>query len=394
MTATRPAWYDRAARIIALVALGFVASQLLTKSSPPPVSEAIEAVSPRQSNVPFVQPATLPAPQPVQVAPALLAAGTPIPDVAAAVLPSVVSIAIRREGRFGGSGGGSGVIIKSDGVILTNNHVLEGARDVRVELHDGRSFPAKVVGADPKSDLAVVKLVGTTPTELTPIRLGDADALRIGETVLAVGNPFGLSGTVTMGIVSALGRADVSITDYQDFIQTDAAINPGNSGGALVNARGELVGINTAIYAANAGGSVGVGFAIPTSLVVPVMESLLTTGTVERGWLGVYIADFTAAMAGEPGSVVPSETRGVLVNELFDGGPGAAAGLQVGDIIVSVDGKVTDTSSRLRNHVAHQHAGETVALVLLRDGQQQTLQVELGRLPDETLTPRKNYWNR
>jgi serine protease Do len=249
-----------------------------------------------------------------------------------------------------------------------------------VHLQDGRELVGKVVGTDAKTDLAVIQLVGERPEGLVALQLGDSELLRIGEPVLAVGNPFGLSGTVTMGIVSALGRGNVAIVDYEDFIQTDAAINPGNSGGALVNTRGELVGINTAILSGS-GGNQGVGLAIPTSLARPIMESLLETGKVERGWLGVYIQDTVATLIGVDGEEAP--TRGVLVAELVAGGPGAGGGLRPKDVILSVGGKRVETSARLRTTVAHERAGEVVELELIRGGSVQRVLVELGHLPED-----------
>ena len=380
-------WYDKLARIVALVALGyglawFVGSRGADEVTSTPDPAAV--VAPVQEARPAL--AALPRPQ-IQRHPAL-EPGASIPDVAEAVLPSVVSI-INRAGRFE-VGGGSGVIVREDGVILTNNHVVAGARDLRIHLQDGRELSGKVVGTDAKTDLAVVQVVGEKAEGLVPVVLGDSDLLRIGEPVLAVGNPFGLSGTVTMGIVSALGRSDVAIVDYEDFIQTDAAINPGNSGGALVNTRGELVGVNTAILSGS-GGNQGVGLAIPTSLARPIMQSLLETGKVERGWLGVFIQDTVAALT-ERGQ--EATAKGVLVSELVPGGPGAAAGLRPKDVILSVDGKRVETSQRLRTTVAHERAGEVVELELIRDGALQVVQVELGKLPDEAPARRSGPFQR
>ena len=383
-----PRWYDKVARIVALVALGYLLAWAV--GSRGTSQEVVERASPVQPTAAQASPtlAALPPPS-VQVHPAL-AAGASIPDVAAVVLPSVVSI-INRAGRFQ-VGGGSGVIVRADGVILTNNHVVEGERDLRIHLQDGRELPGKVVGTDEKTDLAVIKVIGERVDGLTPVQMGDSELLRIGEPVLAVGNPFGLSGTVTMGIVSALGRSDVAIVDYEDFIQTDAAINPGNSGGALVNTRGELVGINTAILSGS-GGNQGIGLAIPTSLAQPIMRSLLETGTVERGWLGVYIQDTVASLTDAAGE--DSTSRGVLVSELVAGGPGASGGLRAKDVILSVDGKRVETSQRLRTTVAHEQAGEVVELEVLRNGTVQRLPVELGRLPEEAPTRRSSTpWHR
>ncbi len=381
-------WYDKLARVVALVALGWVLAWVVMDRDEP-VPGAEPALDAEAAPTPAVEAAADLAAMPmfeIRVQPTL-EEWTSIPDVAEAVLPSVVSI-INRAGRFQ-VGGGSGVIVREDGVILTNNHVVDGARDLRIQLQDGRELVGKVVGTDAKTDLAVVQVVGEKAEGLVPLALGDSDLLRIGEPVLAVGNPFGLSGTVTMGIVSALGRSDVAIIDYEDFIQTDAAINPGNSGGALVNTRGELVGINTAILSGS-GGNQGVGLAIPTSLARPIMESLLETGKVERGWLGVYIQDAVASLE-EAGQ---ETARGVLVSELVPGGPGAAAGLQPSDVILSVDGKRTETSQRLRTTVAHERAGEIVELELVRDGARRVIPVELGKLPEQAPARRSSPWRR
>jgi serine protease Do len=378
-TAQTPRWYDRVARVLALVAVGMLIAQVLPDSDPddrsgdvprqasPPVQEAAVGLPPAPV------PAALPT-VPLTVHPALdaLEAGANIPDVAEAVLPSVVSI--RASSRFV-AGGGSGVIVAGDGVVLTNNHVVEGARDLTIQLHDGREFPGKVVGTDPKSDLAVVKVAGAPSGDLVPLPFGDSDQLRIGEPVLAVGNPFGMSGSVTMGIVSAMGRAHVVGVDYEDFIQTDAAINPGNSGGALVNTRGELVGINTAILSGS-GGSQGIGLAIPASLARPVAESLLETGRVERAWLGVVITDADARTAADG-------PRGAIVREVVGDGPAAKAGLRVDDMIVSVDGVRVETSSRLRTTVAHRRAGRRITVEFVREGVREQREVVLGLLPDE-----------
>jgi serine protease Do len=273
---------------------------------------------------------------------------------------------------------GSGVIVSRDGVVLTNNHVVDHAEEIRVTLHDGTTLQAKTAGTDPKSDLAVLKLTGELH-KLQPLRLGDSAKLRLGEVVLAIGNPFGVGQTVTMGIVSALGRASVGIVDYEDFIQTDAAINPGNSGGALVNMRGELVGINTAILS-RSGGYQGIGFAIPTAMARPIMESLLKRGRVVRGWLGVEIQGLTeelAKMLGIPG------TKGVLVADVQSDSPAAKAGIRRGDVIIEIDGKPTRSVARLRNTVAAAGSGTKVKLKLLREGKARTLEITLGVLPGD-----------
>ncbi|MCP4871178.1 MAG: trypsin-like serine protease [Proteobacteria bacterium] len=369
MTSRSIRWYDRLALAALLVLLGFLAGLNLKAE---PEAPAVPPPAPTQVLNPAPTYAALPA------ATAVLASVPleTIPDVAAAVLPSVVNL------RIGRMGGGSGVIVDGAGIVLTNHHVVASGGEVVVALHDGREYEGEVVGSDAKTDLAVVRLKGDVPDSLVPIRIGDSDALRIGETVLAVGNPFGLSGTVTLGIVSALGRANRGIVDYEDFIQTDAAINPGNSGGALVNTRGELVGINTAILSGT-GGSQGVGFSIPTDLARPIMQSLLDNGRVDRGWLGVYIRDATPAAYDFQKLRLPEDLRGVFVDGFAEGSPAAVAGLRKGDVIIQVDGRATSTSSRLRNTVAHMPAGHTVDLDLMRMGKRMTVSVPLDPLPDE-----------
>jgi serine protease Do len=267
---------------------------------------------------------------------------------------------------------GSGVIVREDGVILTNNHVVQEADAIKVNLSDEREYEAEVVGTDPESDLAVIKLVDP-PKDLVPLALGDSSALRLGETVLAIGNPFGVGQTVTMGIVSATGRANVGIVDYEDFIQTDAAINPGNSGGALVNLQGELVGINTAILS-RTGGYQGIGFAIPSNMVNALMMDLLDDGRVSRGFLGVMIQDITPELAEAFGL---KDTNGVLVAEVMDDGPAAKAGIRNDDVILSVGGTPVDSAARLRLVVASKGADEDVAVVLMRDGKKKTVRVHL-----------------
>jgi serine protease Do len=273
---------------------------------------------------------------------------------------------------------GSGVIVSRDGVVLTNNHVVEKAEEIRVTLSDGTTLSAKTVGTDPKSDLAVLKLTGELG-KLQPLRLGDSAKLRLGEVVLAIGNPFGVGQTVTMGIVSALGRASVGIVDYEDFIQTDAAINPGNSGGALVNMRGELVGINTAILS-RSGGYQGIGFAIPTAMARPIMESLLKRGKVVRGWLGVEIQGLTEEIAKALG--IPG-VKGVLVADVQPDSPADKGGIKRGDVITEINGKPTRSVARLRNSVAAAGSGTKVKLKLLREGKARTVDITLGVLPGD-----------
>ena len=272
---------------------------------------------------------------------------------------------------------GSGVIVSRDGIILTNNHVVENAEEILVTLADNRELEAEIVGTDPKSDVAVIRLK-KTPNDLKPLPIGNSSKMRLGEVVLAIGNPFGLGHTVTMGIISAKGRADVGINDYEDFIQTDAAINPGNSGGALVNMSGQLIGINTAIMS-RSGGSQGVGFSIPSNMASRVMEMLVEHGKVRRAWLGVVPAEVDQTMAEALGM---SETRGVLMSEVRPDTPAAAAGLREGDIILEVDGAAVNSTSELRNTISLAGVGSDVKLRVLREGRDRDMTVTLGELPD------------
>jgi serine protease Do len=347
------------------------------------------------------EPAWLPTPSPA-FAKATGAGAVALADVAERVTPSVVSISATKvettrgqatpfqnpffEHFFGpnsqmprehrAKGLGSGVIVSADGIVLTNHHVVDKAEEITVQTADEREFEAKVVGSDAKSDLAVLRLQGDVKG-LRPLPLGDSSRLRLGEVVLAVGNPFGIGQTVTMGIVSAKGRADVGIVDYEDFIQTDAAINPGNSGGALVSMEGKLVGINTAIVS-RSGGYQGIGFAIPSNMARPIMDSLLKSGKVVRGWLGVGIQDIDKDLADGLGL---ESTHGVLVSDLQDDSPAKRAGLKRGDVILSVDGKQTDSTGKLRNLIAAAGANKKVRVEVLREGKKQNIAVELGELP-------------
>jgi serine protease Do len=275
-------------------------------------------------------------------------------------------------------GMGSGVIVSSDGLVLTNNHVVDGASEIRVTTSDEREFGAKVVGTDEKSDLAVLRLEGDVQG-LAPIEFGDSSRLRLGDVVLAIGNPFGVGQTITMGIVSAKGRANMGIVDYEDFIQTDAAINPGNSGGALVDMEGHLVGINTAILS-RSGGYQGIGFAIPSNMAKPIMQSLVEQGKVVRGWLGVGIQDLDATLAKALGVAT---SKGVVVTDVMKDGPAARAGLKHGDVITKVDGRPMESTGHLRNAIAAAGARRKVEITLLRDGKEKRLSVELGELQDE-----------
>lgn len=271
---------------------------------------------------------------------------------------------------------GSGVIVDKNGYILTNNHVIKGADEIIIKLSDKREFRGKVVGTDPKTDIAVIK-IGTD--RLPVIRWGDSDKLRVGETVIAVGNPFGLNQTVTSGIVSATGRANVGIADYEDFIQTDAAINPGNSGGALVNARGELIGINTAIFSTS-GGYQGIGFAIPSNMAKSVMENLVKNGKVIRGWLGITVQQLTPELMRQFNL---KEGKGVLVADVAEMSPAYKAGIIRGDVIVEFDGKEVNDPSVLRNMAANSPPGKEILIKLIRNDSIRTIKVTILELPSE-----------
>jgi serine protease Do len=270
---------------------------------------------------------------------------------------------------------GSGVIISADGYILTNNHVVEKATEIRVMLPDKRQFPGKVVGTDPKTDIAVVKI---DTSGLSAIKLGDSSKLQVGDYAFAIGNPFGIGETATMGIISATGRNGLDIEDYEDFIQTDAAINPGNSGGALLNARGELIGINTAILSGGSGGNQGIGFAIPINMAKYVMDQILKHGKVVRGYMGVGIQEVTPDLARAFN--VPVE-KGALVGNVEPNGPGAKAGLQRGDVIQELNGQPVTGPNDLRLTVGTMAPGTTVHLKVNRSGKSRDVNVTLGESP-------------
>jgi len=273
---------------------------------------------------------------------------------------------------------GSGVIISSDGIILTNNHVIDGATDVRVDLADKREFEAKVVGTDAKTDVAVLRI---NATGLPTLALGDSAKLQVGDLVFAIGEPFGLDGTATMGIVSATGRSmGGQIESYEDFIQTDAAINPGNSGGALVDVRGNLIGINTAIVPGGGGGNRGVGFAIPINMARSVMDQIVSHGKVVRGYLGIHIQDVSAQMAKQFGL---SEVRGVLVNDVAPDTPSSRAGLKRGDVILELNSQPVNSANELRLRISQTAPGSAVKLQVWRDNKAQDFNVTLGELPEE-----------
>jgi serine protease Do len=332
------------------------------------------------------------------------ASGGPVASVADAAersLPSVVNISAVRVSRGHGSPGrsdpffreffrhfgpgtpsprkerslGSGVIVSSDGVVVTNNHVVKDADKIKVILANKREYEAKVVGTDPKSDLAVLKL--KRARGLRAIRFGDSDKMRLGDFVLAIGNPFAVGQTVTMGIVSAKGRANVGIVAYEDFIQTDAAINPGNSGGALINLKGELVGINTAILS-RTGGYQGIGFAIPSNMVRPIMNSLLKKGRVVRGWLGVAIQEVNRELV--QALKLPTD-KGVLISDVERTSPAHRAGLRRGDLVVRLNGKPVRSTGRLRNLVATAGVGARVTVEYYRGNRLNKVALSLAELP-------------
>jgi serine protease Do len=336
---------------------------------------------------------------------ALTAIGKAMAEISAAVKPAIVNISTTRTVKlsgetdpflndplfrrfFGNNFGrqprerkaaalGSGVIVSSDGYIITNYHVVKDAEEIKVLLADKREFAGRVIGSDPKTEISVVKI---DARDLPTLPWGDSDTIEVGDIVLAVGNPYGLNQTVTMGIVSAVGRANVGIADYEDFIQTDAAINPGNSGGAMVNVRGEVVGINTAIFSTS-GGYQGIGFAIPSNMVKTIMESLVKSGKVIRGWLGVSVQAMTSDLAKQFGL---KDESGVLVSDVVEKGPADMAGLKRGDIILEYDDRKTDEPSLFRNMVANTVPGGGHTLRVLRDGELLTLKVTIGELPAET----------
>ncbi len=273
---------------------------------------------------------------------------------------------------------GSGVIVSESGYILTNSHVVDAADGIEVALADGRRINAKVIGTDPESDLAVLKI---DLPKLPAITFGQPDSARVGDVVLAIGNPFGVGQTVTLGIVSALGRSHLGINTFENFIQTDAAINPGNSGGALVDVNGHLIGINTAIYSKTPGGaSLGIGFAIPASTAKAVMEQIIQNGSVQRGWIGVGVQDLNKEIAESfriPG------TRGALITEVFRGTPADRGGIRVGDVLVAVDGRPVTDSATMLNLIAALVPGSEATLRVMREAKSLELKVTVGKRPKQ-----------
>ena len=267
---------------------------------------------------------------------------------------------------------GSGVIVSREGYILTNDHVVEGVSDIKVTLSDGRTVPGKIVGTDPDTDLAVVRV---NATGLTPITFGLSDQARVGDIVLAIGDPFSVGQTVTMGIISAVGRELGPSTPFSNFIQTDAAINPGNSGGALVDTNGNLIGVNTLIFS-RSGGYQGIGFAIPVSLAKRVMEQIIETGTVTRGWFGVEVADITPELAESLGL---KGTDGAIIGAIERGSPAERSGMRLGDVIVAVNGRTVANSTATLNAIAGVTPGQSVPVKVMRRNQALMLDIMVGK---------------
>lgn len=278
-------------------------------------------------------------------------------------------------------GQGSGFIISKDGYVLTNNHVIGEADHIKVTLNDGRELEAKVIGKDPKSDVAVVKV---DAKDLPVLELGDSNKLEIGEWVMAIGNPFGLSSTVTAGIVSAKGRNSVGITDYENFIQTDAAINPGNSGGPLVDLDGKAIGINTAIFS-RSGGYMGIGFAIPINMVKNITEQLIADGAVTRGFIGIYMQELTSELAESFGV-----KSGILISQVSPASPAEEAGLQSGDVIIELKSKEIKNLAAFRNEIAMEKPGDKIALKIIREDKEKSIEIIVGSR-EKVLAKTENY---
>ena len=285
----------------------------------------------------------------------------------------------QRPREYKQKGWGSGFIFSDEGYVLTNHHVVGDADKIVVRLSDGREFGAKIVGSDPSSDVAIIKI--EKGEDLPVLPLGDSDALEVGEWVMAIGNPFGLSHTLTVGVVSAKGRTSVGITDYEDFIQTDAAINPGNSGGPLINMKGEAVGINSAIFS-KSGGYMGIGFAIPINMVKSIKDQLVTAGKVSRGYLGISIQDITSELKE---TFDLKTTEGVLISDVSDDSPAHNAGLKQGDVVVEFNDKKVENTGQFRNMVSLTPPGNKANLVVIRNGKEIELSVKLGTLEDATI---------
>jgi serine protease Do len=273
---------------------------------------------------------------------------------------------------------GSGVIVSPEGYILTNNHVVEGATDIKVMLSDKRELQAKIVGTDPKTDIAVLRVEGSN---FAPITIGDSSKVEVGDVAIAIGNPFGVGQTVTKGIISAKGRGGLGIEDYEDFLQTDAPINPGNSGGALINDRGDLIGINTAIISHDSGGNQGIGFAVPANLARQVMDQILKNGKVVRAYLGILPQDVTPSMAKAFGE---KAARGVVVGDVTPSSPAQESGIRRGDILLELNGNPIASANQLRMTVSMMAPGTKVNVKLLHNGSERDLTVKLAEMPTET----------
>ena len=288
--------------------------------------------------------------------------------------------------KFKSSSLGSGVIVSENGYILTSNHVVKGSDDIKVTLFDKRELKGKIVGTDPRTDLAVIKI---NATDLPIAKIGESAMLKAGDVVLAIGAPFGLNQSITMGIVSAVGRSNVGIADLEDFIQTDAAINPGNSGGALVNTNGEVIGINTAIFSTS-GGYMGIGFAVPSDMAKTVMESIIKQGKVIRGWLGVSIQDLTPELAK---SLNIKEQSGALVADVLRESPAEKAGLKRGDVVKEFNKKPVENATTLRNMVSATAPGKSIEMKIVRDGKEQTLTVTPSEFKEKKAVKKIQYNN-
>ena len=288
--------------------------------------------------------------------------------------------------KFKSSALGSGVIVSEHGYILTNNHVVKGADEIKVILFDKREFKGKVVGTDPRTDLAVIKI---NAKGLPTLAFGDSSRMKTGDVVIAVGNPFGLNQTITMGIVSAVGRSNIGLADFEDFIQTDAAINPGNSGGALVNGSGELVGINTAIFSTS-GGYMGIGFSIPSDMAKAVMDSIIKHGKVIRGWLGVSIQNLTPELSKSLGI---KETEGALISGVENNSPAEKSGLKRGDLVIGMNDKKIADVTTLRNMVAAMAPGTKTDFKVIRNGKEQTISVTLGEYQEKRVVKKTEFNN-
>lgn len=278
-----------------------------------------------------------------------------------------------REREYKSTSLGSGFVISSDGYIVTNDHVIRNADEINVKLHDKRNFTAKVVGRDPKTDVAVIKI---NATGLKPLKLGDSNIIKIGQWAIAVGNPFGLNGTLTVGVISAKGRSNLGIETYEDFIQTDASINPGNSGGPLLNVYGEVIGINTAIVASGQ----GIGFAIPISMAKNIIDQIVSKGTIERSWLGVGIQKLTPELAESMGL---KNTEGVLINRIYENSAAEKAGLREGDVILECNGKKLEDPSDLQKIVINTPVGGVLSLKIYREGKIITVQIKTEKMPSD-----------